>query len=245
MAKHTLGIDIGGTGIKAALVDARTGELVSRRIRSDTPRPATPEAVRRTVAMLVRDLDASGHVGVAVPAVVHRGEVMSAANIHHSWIGCSLPELLDPVLPGPGVYINDADAAGLAETAFGSARGHRGLVVTVTLGTGIGTALIHDGRLIPNAELGHLELFGVDAEASASVRAKERAKLDWPTWAANVSGYLQHLEAMLWPDLFVIGGGVSIVPESWFPLLQARTTLRLAALGKSAGIVGAAHAASP
>jgi len=239
---HALGIDVGGTGIKAAVVDTRTGRLVSGRERLDTPRPATPEAVRDTMAALVAKLDFTGPVGVALPAVVQHGVVRTAANIDPSWIGTSLPDLLDGTLPGPAAYLNDADAAGLAEAAYGGSGDHRGLVVTVTLGTGIGVAVVHDGRLLPNAELGHLQVDGQDAETTTSARAREVGGLEWGTWAGRVSRYLQHLENLLWPDLIVLGGGVSKTPETWFPLLETRTPLRLATLVNNAGIVGAARA---
>ena len=210
---HAIGIDIGGTGIKAAIVDTTTGALVSERKRLETPQPATPLAVRETVAELVGRLDLAGPVGVALPGVVQHGVVRTAANIDPAWIGTSLPALLDDVLPGPTAYLNDADAAGLAEVEYGAARGHHGLVAMVTLGTGIGVALVHDGRLIPNSELGHLEIDGEEAEATTSARAREVAGLDWARWADRVSAYLRRLEDLLWPDLFVIGGGVSKTPD--------------------------------
>lgn len=240
---HAIGVDFGATGIKAALVDCTSGVLLSERHRVDTPVPATPDAVRDAI------LDLAGRfgpapVGVAVPAVVQHGVVRSAANIDASWIGTSLPDLLDDALGVPTAYLNDADAAGVAEAAFGSARGHRGLSVVVTIGTGIGTALLHDGRLVPNAELGHLELDGQDAELTGSGRALELSGRAWESWTGVVSRYLQHLESLLWPDLIVIGGGVASTPEHWFPLLETRTPLRLATHGKSAGLVGAAHAVS-
>lgn len=240
---YAIGIDVGGTGIKAAIVDTTTGTLASTRERLDTPQPATPAAVRETVADLVDRLDLIGPVGVALPGVVHHGVVRSAANIDPSWIGTSLPDLLDDVLPGPTAYLNDADAAGLAEVEYGAARGRDGLVAMVTLGTGIGVALVHDGRLIPNAELGHLELGGKKAESTTSARAREAAGLDWAPWAEMVSAYLRHVEDLLSPDLFVIGGGVSKTPDPWFPLLRTRTPVQLATLVNNAGIVGAASAA--
>ncbi|HWU20590.1 MAG TPA: ROK family protein [Nocardioides sp.] len=238
---HAIGVDFGATGIKAALVDCASGELLSDRLRVDTPSPATPAAVRDAISGLVARFEPAP-VGVAVPAVVQHGVVRSAANIDDSWIGTSLPALLDAAIGVPTAYLNDADAAGLAEASFGSARDHRGLVVVVTIGTGIGTALLYDGRLVPNAELGHLELDGVEAELIGSGRALERSGCAWDAWTGVVSRYLQHLEALLWPDLIVIGGGVASTPEHWFPHLRARTPLRLATHGKSAGLVGAAHA---
>lgn len=241
---HAIGIDMGATGIKAALVDVGSGNLLSPRHRLDTPQPSTPAAVREVVLELVGRLAEDVPVGVAVPGVVHRGVMRTAANIDPSWIGSSLTELLDDISPVVTAYLNDADAAGIAEVAYGSARGHDGLVLTVTLGTGIGVAVVHAGKLVPNAELGHFEIDGADAELSCSASALERRGLDWAAWSRDVSRYLQHLERLLWPDLIVLGGGVASTPEPWFPLLKARTELRLATHGKNAGIVGAAHSAA-
>lgn len=241
---RAIGVDFGATGIKAALVDCDAGTLLSERHRLDTPRPATPGAVRDAIVELVARFDDSAPVGIAVPAVVQRGVVRTAANIHPAWIGTSLPALLDGALGVPTAYLNDADAAGVAEAAYGAARGRDGLVLVVTIGTGVGVALVHHGRLVPNAELGHIEIDGVEAELVSSGRALERAGLAWTTWSHEVSRTLQRLEDLLWPDLLVIGGGVASTPEHWFPLLETRTELRLATHGKSAGLVGAAHLAA-
>jgi polyphosphate glucokinase len=241
---QAIGVDVGGTGIKASVVDTVTGELLERRRRLDTPRPATPEAVRDTIAELVNGLGVTAPVGVALPTIVRNGVAMSAANIDPSWVGISLPDLLDDVLPGPAAYLNDADAAGLAETEYGAGRGQQGLVVTVTLGTGIGAAMVYDGVLIPNAELGHLELDGAVAETTTSARAREVARLDWQPWAALVSRYLKHLERLLSPDLILLGGGISKTPDPWFHLIEVGTPVKLATLINNAGIIGSAHAAT-
>lgn len=241
---HAIGVDVGGTGIKAAVVDTTTGELVVERRRLDTPKPATPEAVRDTIATLVDGFGISVPVGVALPTIVRHGVALSAANIDPSWVGVSLPDLLDGFLPGPAAYLNDADAAGLAETEYGAGRGQQGLVVTITLGTGIGGAIVYDGVLIPNAELGHLELDGAVAETTTSARAREVAGLDWGPWAGRVSRYLTHVERLFSPDVILLGGGVSRTPEPWFHLVEVNTPVRLASLINNAGIIGSAHAAA-
>lgn len=241
---HAIGVDVGGTGIKASVVDTATGELLEKRRRLDTPKPATPAAVRDTIAELVNGFGVSAPVGIALPAIVRHGVALSAANIDPSWVGVSLPELLDDALPGPAAYLNDADAAGLAETEYGAGRGQQGLVLTITLGTGIGAAMVYDGTLIPNAEFGHLELDGAVAESTTSARAREITGLDWEPWAAKVSRYLKHLERLVSPDLFLLGGGVSRTPEPWFHLIDVDTPVRLATLINNAGIIGSAYAAT-
>lgn len=239
-----LGVDIGGTGIKCALVDIRDGSLASERFRLDTPHPSTPEAVADTIAALMKDVDYSGPVGVTFPGVITHGTVRTSANMDASWQGTNLAELLTPVLPGSVTTLNDADAAGLAEARYGAGEDRPGLVIMITLGTGIGTALIYDGVLIPNAELGHLEIDGHDAESRASAAARERRDMSWEKWAKKVQRYLQHVEFILAPDLFIIGGGVSKRPEKWFPLIETRTEKVIATLVNNAGIVGAALAAA-
>lgn len=238
-----LGVDIGGTGIKCAVVDLTDGSLVSDRFRLDTPRPSTPAAVTKTVADVVSDAGFAGPVGVTFPGVVMHGTVQTSANMDQSWIGTSLSKTLAPVLPGPVTTLNDADAAGLAEVRYGAGEGRPGLILMITLGTGIGTALIYDGVLVPNSELGHIEVGGHDAESRASVSARERRHMSWEAWAGKVQKYLRHLENVLWPDLFIIGGGVSKRPEKWFDLIETRTPKVIATLVNNAGIVGAALAA--
>lgn len=241
--RTALGVDVGGSGIKGALVDLDTGELRTERVRVETPQPATPEAVGATIAEVARSFDFAGPVGVDFPGVVLDGVVQTAANVDESWIGTSLQDTVGHLLPGPSVYLNDADAAGLAEVRYGAGRGEHGTIIVVTFGTGIGTALIHDGELVPNAELGHIEIGGEDAELRAANSAREREDLTWDEWADRASRYLQSLEALLWPRLFILGGGVSKKAHKWVPRLQTRTPLVMAELLNNAGIVGAALAA--
>lgn len=243
-AHHGLGIDIGGTGIKGALVDLRDGTLASDRFRLDTPKPSTPEAVADTVEHVADNVDYRGPVGVTFPGVVLHGVIKTTANMDSAWQDTSLTDALTPRLPGTVHTVNDADAAGLAEVRYGAGAGQRGLVMVVTLGTGIGTALIYDGQLIPNAELGHIELDGHDAETRAAASARERRDMSWSQWAKKVQRYLRHLEGVLWPDLFIIGGGVSKKPDKWFDKIHTRTPKVIAALANNAGIVGAALLAS-
>jgi polyphosphate glucokinase len=244
---HAIGIDIGGTGIKAALVDLENGSLISDRFRLDTPHHSTPPAVAETVGAVVSQIGDAGAnmpVGVTFPGVVMHGTVKTSANMHPSWVDTSLVDTLAPVLPSVPYTLNDADAAGLAEVRYGAGEGRDGLIIMVTLGTGIGTALIYDGVLVPNAELGHIEVDGHDAESRASASARERRNMSWEKWAGKVQKYLRKLEDVLWPDLFIIGGGVSKRPEQWFDLIDTRTPKVIATLVNNAGIVGAALAAS-
>ncbi len=241
---RALGIDIGGTGIKGAVVDLTDGSLISERFRLDTPQPSTPEAVVDTAARVAGHFDYSGPIGVTFPGVVLNGVVHSAANVDSSWRGASLLDLMRSRVPGPVCVLNDADAAGLAEVRYGAGHGHRGVVILVTLGTGLGTALIHDGRLVPNAELGHIEVDGHDAESRASVSARERLDMSWSEWSGKLQTYLRTLENLLWPELFILGGGVSKKPEKWFPQIKTRTEIVIAALANNAGIVGAALTAA-
>lgn len=243
-SRTALGVDVGGTGIKGAVVDLDAGELVTERFRIDTPQPATPEAVGATIAEVARSFDFTGPVGVDFPGVVLEGVVQTAANVDATWIGTSLPETVGHLLPGPSVFLNDADAAGLGEVRYGAGRGQHGTVIMVTFGTGIGTALIHEGHLVPNAELGHIEIGGEDAELRAAAIAREREDLSWDDWADRASRYLRTLEALLWPRLFILGGGISKKPNKWVPRLETRTPLVMAELRNNAGIVGAALAAS-
>ncbi len=243
-AETAFGIDIGGTGIKGGVVDLRGGVLIGERFRLDTPRPSTPQAVASTAGKVAANFDYQGPFGVAFPGVVLNGVVKTAANVDKGWIDTSLKGAMEPELPGPVTVLNDADAAGLAEARYGAGRGRRGLVIVVTFGTGIGIALINDGKLVPNAELGHIELDGHDAESKAAASARERDGLSWEQWAKRASKYLRALENLLWPELFILGGGISKKPEKWVPLLKNRTPLAVAQLINNAGIVGAALAAS-
>jgi len=246
---HPLGIDIGGSGIKGAPVDLATGEFAADRLRIETPEPSTPEACAEVAAKIAEHFeDATGDspIGVTVPAVVVGGVVRTAANIDPSWIGTDAAHLLSDKLGRPVTVVNDADAAGVGELHYGAARGVAGLVVMTTLGTGIGTALLNHGVLVPNSELGHLELDGHDAEKRASSAARENEDLSWEDWAKRLQRYYAHLEDLLWPDLIVVGGGVSKKADKFLPLLHLRAPIVSAQLENRAGIVGAAwHAANP
>lgn len=235
-----LGIDIGGTGIKGAVVDTKKGHLVTDRLRLLTPDPATPDAVARTVAEIVKHFEWTDPIGCTYPGVVKDGAIHTAANLDRSWIGVDASALIGAATGCDVVVLNDADAAGLAEAAHGAARHQEGVVMAVTLGTGIGTALLIDGRLVPNTELGHLELNGGDAEKWAAASVRERLELDWDEWAARVDDYLRLVERLFWPDLFVIGGGVAKKPERFIPALTCTTKVVPARLQNAAGIVGAA-----
>lgn len=244
LPETAFGIDIGGTGIKGGVVDLRGGVLLGERFRLDTPSPSTPQAVAATAGKVAAHFDYQGPFGVAFPGVVLNGVVKTAANVDKGWIDTSLKGAMEPKLPGPVTVLNDADAAGLAEARYGAGRGHHGLVIVVTVGTGIGIALINDGKLVPNAELGHIEIDGHDAESKAAASARERDRLSWQQWAKRLSKYLRTLEDLLWPELFILGGGISKKPEKWVPLLKNRTPLAVAQLINNAGIVGAALAAA-
>jgi polyphosphate glucokinase len=240
----TLGIDIGGTGIKAAPVDVESGTLLTPRERIRTPQPATPDAVAGVVAELAGHFDWTGPIGATFPAVIKGGVARTAANVDESWIGTDVAALLGHTVGSSVSVVNDADAAGLAEMAFGAGRGRRDTVIVVTLGTGIGSSVFVDGVLVPNTELGHLQVRGKDAEHRASGSARERDELSWKEWAERLSEFFEHLEALLWPDLIVVGGGVSKKAEKFLPLVESRAELVAAALQNEAGIVGAALHAS-
>lgn len=242
---HPIGIDFGGSGIKAAPVDLATGEFAAERQRIDTPARSTPEAVAEVMRDLVgRFPDAQGPIGVTIPAVVRHGVVHSAANIDESWVGTDAHALLSRALDRDVFVLNDADAAGIAEMRYGAARGRDGLVILTTLGTGIGSALLYDGVLVPNSELGHLELDGHDAERRASSAAKDEHDLSWAEWAERLTRYYRHVEALFSPDLFVVGGGVSKNADEFLPLLDIETEIVPARLRNTAGIVGAAALAA-
>lgn len=234
------GLDIGGTGIKGAIVDLASGELVSERVRIDTPQPATVAAVLDTAAAVVREAGWDGPVGCAFPGIINRGVVGSAANIDDEWLGENLEQRLSARLGVPVRALNDADAAGLAEMQLGAGRGRDGVVLMLTLGTGIGSALFVDGRLVPNTELGHLEIDGFDAETRASAAARERAGLSYEEWGVRLQRYFSHVEQLFSPDLFIVGGGVSRKAERFLPLLSLQTPVIPAELRQNSGIVGAA-----
>jgi polyphosphate glucokinase len=239
------GIDFGGSGIKGAPVDLEAGDFAAERVRIKTPKPSTPEAVAGVFAELLGSFDDStGSVGVTVPAVVRHGVVSSAANIDASWIGTDADALFTKATGRDVHVVNDADAAGLAEVRYGAAMGRGGLVIVTTLGTGIGSAILYDGVLVPNSELGHLEIDGVDAETIAASSAKTREDLSYEEWAKRLQVYYRRLEDLLWPDLIVVGGGVSKDSDEFLPLLDLRTPIIPAVLKNKAGIIGAAVLAS-
>jgi polyphosphate glucokinase len=242
---NMFGVDIGGTGIKGAPVDLDRGDLSDERYKVPTPQPATPESVADGVAEVVAHFDHKGPLGVTFPGVVVDGVTRTAANMDAGWVGLDTRKLLSERLDRPVVVLNDADAAGVAEMTFGAGRGRGGTVMLLTLGTGIGSALFVDGHLVPNTELGHLELHGHDAEKRASVKAREDEELSWEHWAHRLKKYLAHVEMLFSPDLFVIGGGVSRKPDKFLPLIHGISAeIVPAELQNNAGIVGAAMAAA-
>ncbi|TPW76143.1 polyphosphate--glucose phosphotransferase [Schumannella soli] len=246
MSSRAIGIDIGGTGIKGALVDLDSGELLSDRLKKPTPEGGEPDAIVAVVKELVDELagetlnGSAVPVGVCFPAVVIDGHTMSAANVSKKWIGLAAEELFEKALGRDIHFVNDADAAGVAELRYGAAKGERGVVLLTTLGTGIGTALINDGVLVPNTELGHLEIDGHDAESKASYAAKERHEWDWDKWAKKLQRYYGTIEALFSPALIIVGGGVSKHHEEFLPLLKLRARIVPAKLRNNAGILGAA-----
>ena len=241
-----LGVDIGGSGIKAAPVDVTTGTLTAERVKVPTPRPARPDAIAGAVKELVADFGWSGRIGVTFPGVVIGGVTRTAANLDQAWIGRGRARRCSARPPGLTVsLLNDADAAGLAEMKFGAGAGEPGTVLMLTFGTGIGSALFTGGQLVPNTEFGHIEIHGKDAEEHASERAQELHDLSWGKWAGRVDEYLGHVEALLWPSLFIIGGGISRKADKFIPLLSnVRARIVPAAMQNDAGIVGAAMAAA-
>jgi polyphosphate glucokinase len=242
---HVYGIDVGGSGIKGAPVDTQTGELVAERVRVKTPKPARPEAIVETAVEVVRRSGWDGPVGCGFPAVIKDGVVRTAANIDKAAIGFDLQGRLEQELGNPVRVINDGDAAGLAEMRWGAGREIEGVVVMLTLGTGIGTSLFVEGRLVPNTELGHIEIRGKDAEHRASDSARKRDDLSWSEYARRLDEYLHRIEDLLWPDLIVIGGGISKKSEKFLPHVTARTRVVPAQMLNEAGIAGAALAGMP
>lgn len=243
MSKKAIGIDIGGTGIKGAVVDVKSGKLLSERFRYETPKGGSPKDIANTLKDLIKQLPSPQGlpVGICFPAVVKDGVTMSAANVSKEWIGLDADRLFEKELKTTVHVLNDADAAGLAEAKYGAAKRQSGLVIVTTLGTGIGTALIYNGKLIPNSELGHLSIDGVDYESQAAFSAKERENLTWAQWAKRLQKYYSRLEALLTPDLFIVGGGVSKEHEMFLPLLKLNTPIVPAENRNSAGIMGAAY----
>jgi polyphosphate glucokinase len=235
-----LGIDIGGTGIKGAVVDVKHGVLKTDRLRLLTPHPAEPDAVADVIKTLTAHFEWSGPIGCTFPGVTKGGTIHTAANLVPEWIGLDGATLFAKATGCPVTVLNDADAAGLAEVSFGAARGNDGVVMVVTLGTGIGTALVQGGRLVPNTELGHVALHGDDAEKYAAELVREREDLSYEEWGGRVGEYLRLIEDLFWPDLFVLGGGVSKKASKFEDYLDCRTPVVAARLLNQAGIVGAA-----
>jgi polyphosphate glucokinase len=239
-----IGIDVGGTGIKAAIVETASGELTTARVRVETPHPATPKAVVKATAGLVAELRADLHAGIGFPAVILGGVVKTAANIDSAWIDVQADALFADALRRPLIIGNDADAAGLAEMRFGAGRGQDGTVLMLTLGTGIGSALFRDGVLLPNTEFGHLQLRGKDAERRAAASIKVSKGLSWHAWSKRLAEYVDAIDALLWPDLVIIGGGISKEADKFIHELPSRVKCVPALLQNQAGIVGAAMLAA-
>ncbi len=243
MAGVNLGIDFGGSSIKAGLVDVERGRL-GETISVPTPVPSTPHAVVEVIRGIDARLPGAAAVGFGFPSVVKQGKACTAANIDAAWIGADVGALLTEALGRRATFLNDADAAGLAEMRFGAGRDVPGTVLVLTFGTGIGSAPFIDGKLLPNTEFGHLEMRGGSAELWASARVRTELSLDWPAWGARVSEYLAHMERLFWPDLMILCGGISEHFADFAPFLKARAPIRPAALGAAAGIIGAALAAA-
>jgi polyphosphate glucokinase len=239
-ARIGFGIDIGGSGMKAAPVDVRTGELTADRYKIATPQPATPHAMAEVVTELVEHHKWEGPVGVAFPAVIRHGVAYSAANVDASWIGTDADALFTKASGHDVHVVNDADAAGLAEMRYGAGKGRDGVVIVLTFGTGIGSGMFVDGELVPNTELGHLEIDGVDAEDRAAASAREREGLSWSQWAVRVERYLRHVVFLFSPELIIVGGGASRKADKWLPHVDVDVDVVPAALTNEAGIVGAA-----
>ena len=240
-----LGIDIGGSGIKGNLVDPETGTVVAERFKLDTPQPSVPDAVAGVVAKMVDHFEYDGPVGCTFPAIVKDGVTLSAANVDQGWIGCRAAELFSNVTGRRVTVVNDADAAGIAEMSVGAGRGRTGVTLLLTFGTGIGSAMFHDGVLIPNTELGHVEFQGHEsAEDWAAAKAKEDERLSWKEWSSRVDLFLNHLAKVFSPDLFIIGGGVSRRWDKWHRYVDVPVETVPAMLRNEAGIVGAAMLAA-
>jgi len=238
-----LGIDVGGSGIKGAPVDLKTGKLVAERIRIKTPDKAEPNPVAEVVQQIAQSFNWRGSVGIGFPAPIKSGVAMMAANVSEKWIGVNADNLFTKTTGLSCTMINDADAAGLAEMSFGAGRGQNGSVIMVTLGTGIGSAVFYRGKLLPNTEFGHIEIKGKDAEVRASDAARQREDLSWKKFAKRLDRYLEMMEKLFWPDLFIVGGGVSKEHEKFLPLLKIKVPVVPAQLLNEAGIIGAALAA--
>jgi polyphosphate glucokinase len=243
-SRRGFGVDVGGSGVKGGIVDLATGELIGERFKLPTPQPSTPDAVAKTIAAVVREFGWTDSLGVTYPGVVTDGTVRTAANVDKAWIGTNARDVISAELDGQTVTVlNDADAAGLAEEKFGAGKDNSGVIVLLTFGTGIGSAVIHNGVLLPNTEFGHLEVGGKEAEHRAASSVKERKDWSYERWTQEVTLVLTAIENAIWPDLFIAGGGISRKADKWIPLLKNRTPVVGAALQNTAGIVGAAMAA--
>jgi len=241
--KRILGIDIGGSGIKGAPVDIKTGKLTELRHRIPTPIPATPESVALIIKRIVEHFGWKGPVGCGFPAVVQNGIVKTAANIDKSWIGVNAQDLFTKTTGLPTIVLNDADAAGMAEVKYGAGRKFKGTILLVTVGTGIGSVVFSKGKLLPNTEFGHIILNGQDAELYASDAVRKNENLDWDVWAKRFDEYLHELERLLWPELIIIGGGVSKKKKKYADYLTVKSKVVAAKLQNEAGLIGAALAA--
>ena len=242
--RRGFGVDVGGSGVKGGIVDLDTGHLIGDRFKILTPQPATPKAVAKTIADVVKHFEWTGPLGVTYPGVVTDGVARMAANVDKSWIGTNAREVISTELGGQTVTVlNDADAAGIAEVKFGAGKGKDGVIILLTFGTGIGSAVVHSGVLLPNTEFGHLEVGGMEAEHRAAASVKDKHDWSYKRWTAEVTKVLVAIENALWPDLFIAGGGISRKADKWIPLLENRTPVVAAALQNTAGIVGAAVAA--
>ena len=237
---EVLGIDIGGSGIKGAPVDTNKGTLLAPRYRLPTPSPAKPPAVAETVAKICKHFSWKKSLGIGFPGVVRKGVTLTAANIHEEWVGLNAAKSIKKVTGRKTCVINDADAAGLAEIAFGVGKDRQGVILLVTIGTGLGTAIFTDGRLLPNSEFGHLQIDGVDAEWLASDAARKREKLSWKKWGQRLNHYLQTMEKLFWPDLIILGGGVSKKHDQFLQFITVQAEVLPAQMLNEAGIIGAA-----
>jgi len=243
--RQSFGIDVGGSGIKGGIVDLDTGQLVGDRYKLLTPQPATTSAVAKTIAAVVNEFGWTGPLGVTYPGVVTHGIVRTAANVDKKWIGTNAGDIISSELNGQEIAVlNDADAAGLAEERYGAGKDTTGVVVVLTFGTGIGSAVIHNGILLPNTEFGHLEVGGKEAEHRAASSVRDNRGLSYEKWAKQVTKVLVAIENAMWPELFIAGGGISRKADKWVPLLENRTPVVAATLQNTAGIVGAAMAAT-
>ena len=238
--RKILGIDIGGSGVKGAIVDTKKGELLTDRYRIPTPQPATPEAVAKVISKITKHFDWTGPVGAGYPGVIQHGIARTAANVDKSWIDLNLNKLFSKATGCTVHVVNDADAAGMAEVKFGAGKDKKGTLLLVTVGTGLGTVIFSNGQLVPNLEMGHIILHGADAELYATDAARKKNELDWDTWAGRFNEYLLRMEELVWPDLIIIGGGASKRGDKFFHHLTTKAPVVPAMLMNEAGIVGAA-----